>query len=240
MNRKNIIYQLLDLIEKASPFTPKGKPIRFDIRNDENSFFHENNDDQFIDILEKLEEENVLIIINEPERYYGLFGNYHFSLIGNYLEDPDWSCYLFKKGKNFTNYLCKIKEEINSENNDISNIIAGEDNIIYQISYSEKTREIIINNNFILSKLDFNSENEIFFNFIFKNPNQKFLMKDLKNELNGLPRKNIHTILYDLGFKGTLKKAFFSASTTAITFRNPIRKKDFEELKIPLIKLNGK
>ena len=103
MNIRNITYQFLDLIEIASSFTPKDEPIRFDMNDEGNDFFYENNNDRFINILRKLEEVNVITVINEPSRFCDLSGNYKFSPIGNHLKNPD--CLLI--------YLKRVKTSMN-------------------------------------------------------------------------------------------------------------------------------
>lgn len=109
-------------------------------------------------------------------------------------------------------------------------------NPIYKVSYSEKTREITINN-FLLANPDFDSENERVFTYIYKNQNKKIDLKELQQNTGKLT-KNLHKIVENLGFVGNLRKAFFDVSKTGIRFRNPITNKDLEELGIKHLKLS--
>ena len=246
MNYKVTIYELLKLIDEASLITPKNKPIRLHVFDEETDFFKLVDIKKLAYILEKLEQEEVIKIIEEPIIHILTNGQYTFGH-SDFSEDPrDRTCYLFEKGKNFEKYLDDLSwdnEILNSYNKQEDTVIEKNDEgeeISYRITYNEKVREIIINDWFLLSKPDFNSENEKFFTYIFKNPNKKILLKEIENVIGEQLRKNIHSILNDLGFKGTLLKAFFNVSNTAIFFRNPVKKIDLEELKISLLRIQGK
>jgi len=110
------------------------------------------------------------------------------------------------------------------------------ENSAYKITYSEKTREIIINN-FLLANPDFDSENERVFTYIYKNPNKKISLEELQQNTGRLG-KTLHKIVENLGFTGNFRKAFFDVSKTGIRFRNPITKTDLDELGIKHLKLS--
>lgn len=109
------------------------------------------------------------------------------------------------------------------------------DEAIYQIKYT-LAREIILNN-FLLSKVNFNSENDNIFGYIYKNPNKKINIEELKKPAGGKLTKDLHKIVENLGFKGELKKAFFNISKNDIFFRNPLTQKDLDDLGISRLKL---
>lgn len=243
MNYKLTIYELLTLVNEASCITPKNKPIRLHVFDEETDFFQQVDIKKLEYILEKLEQEEILKIIEKPHIIIDPIGILSFGTIRT---NKDTTCYLFEKGKNFAKYLDDLSwdNDVLKSGNEQNDIIIEKNDkdkeISYKITYNEKTREIIINDLFLLSKPDFDSENEKFFSYIYKNPNKKILLKDLKNEIGEPLKKNVHNILNDLGFKGTFLKAFFSVSKTAIIFRNTIQKNDLEELKIDLLRIQGK
>lgn len=105
---------------------------------------------------------------------------------------------------------------------------------IYEVKYTN-AQEVLLNN-FLLSKLDFNSENDNVFGFIFRNPNRIITLDELKQPAGGDLKKDIHKILENLGFKADLRKAFFRVSKNGVLFRNPVQKKDLEESGIDWLK----
>ncbi len=107
--------------------------------------------------------------------------------------------------------------------------------VMYQIIYT-KQRQVLMNNAQI-SKPDFNSENDLVFSFLYKNPNKRLTIEEIEKAIGGKLTKSLHKIVENLGFEGDTKKVFFSVSKTAIEFRNPIKNKNLEEMKKPLIKL---
>ena len=108
------------------------------------------------------------------------------------------------------------------------------------ISYSESSREIILNNLFLIAKPDFDSENEQVFNYLYKNPNKPVgrgeIMEDLKISLT----KDFHKIVENLKFKKDLRKAFFDISQDSIKFFNPVSKERLQELGIKTIAIEIK
>jgi hypothetical protein len=105
---------------------------------------------------------------------------------------------------------------------------------VYEIKYTT-AREILLNG-ICLAKPDFNSENDNFFQYVFNRPNQKISIEELKKAVGGDLKKDPHKILQNLGFKGGVRKAFFDVSKDTICFRNPLRKKDLEDLQIDYIR----
>ena len=107
--------------------------------------------------------------------------------------------------------------------------------VLYEITYT-KQRQVLMNNAQI-SKPDFNSENDLVFSFLYENPNRRIGIEEIEKAVSGKLTKSLHKIVENLGFEGDTKEVFFSVSKNAIEFRNPITKKDLEEMKKPLIKL---
>ncbi|HOX96446.1 MAG TPA: hypothetical protein PLI45_03655 [Candidatus Woesebacteria bacterium] len=116
-----------------------------------------------------------------------------------------------------------------------SNKSPDETVVVYEITYT-KQRQILMNNAQI-GRPDFNSENDLVFSFLYENPNRRIGIDEIEKTVGGKLTKSLHKIVENLGFEGDTKEVFFSVSKNAIEFRNPITKKDLEEMKKPLIKL---
>ena len=107
--------------------------------------------------------------------------------------------------------------------------------VVYEITYT-KQRQILMNNAQI-GKPDFNSENDLVFGYLYKHPNESFTKEQIEKAVGVKLNKSLHKIVENLGFEGDTKEVFISVSKNAIQFRNPITKKDLEEMKKPAIKL---
>lgn len=152
---------------------------------------------------------------------------------------------------NFDDFYTKIKQEfekrkqkadkIDKENvkdtpkQEATKKTDEKDEPMYQITYT-KQRQVLMNNAQI-GKPDFNSENDLVFSFLYEHPNKRITREELEKAVGGKLTKSLHKIVENLGFEGDTKEVFFSVSKNAIEFRNPITKKDLEEMKKPLIKL---
>jgi hypothetical protein len=94
--------------------------------------------------------------------------------------------------------------------------------ILYRISYSDHTREVKLNN-IVLTKTDFNSENDNCFQYIFSNPGRPIGVDELEEAIGDKIKKRLVHVVRDLGFVGPLKKIFFPVVTKGqVTFMNPI------------------
>jgi hypothetical protein len=91
-------------------------------------------------------------------------------------------------------------------------------------------------NNLLLAKVNFNSENDNVFRFIFTNPNRKITLEELQKPAGGRLNKSLHKILENLGFFGEIRRAFFDVAKDAIYFRNPLNRKELVELNIDCLK----
>ncbi len=99
-----------------------------------------------------------------------------------------------------------------------------ETDILYKISYSEHTREIKLNN-ILLAKLQTDSKNVNFFEYVFTHPNELLLISDIEKATACSLSDNVHDILRDLNFKANTKTVFFPIATKIkVMFMNPITK----------------
>lgn len=107
----------------------------------------------------------------------------------------------------------------------------GPESTIYKIEF-DKTRIIRVNN-FAIAKPDFESENEVVFDYIYRNPNRRIQKVEIERALQRTLIKRLHNILSDLGFRADLKKVFFpGVSENGLEFRNPVTRKELDELRI--------
>lgn len=171
-------------------------------------------------VLEKLQSLNAIQNLHKTKT--GLY-NYWAFLIGS-------------KYKEVYNEHEKLHKQAKSHQQTQHTKQSEAESFAYRITYSEKTREIIINN-FLLANPDFDSENERVFTYIYKSPNKRISLKELQQNTGKLG-KTLHKIVENLGFTGNIRKAFFDVSKTGIRFRNPVTKTDLDELGIKHIKLS--
>jgi hypothetical protein len=119
-----------------------------------------------------------------------------------------------------------------------TNYLKQPDNLYpLQIDFTPN-REIILNGYFLLGKPDFDSENELVFGYLFKNPNTRTSQEDIEKALNIKINKSFHKIIENLGFKGDLKHIFFQVSKNTILFRNPVTPEELNKLGYSRIKLS--
>ncbi|MFA6587581.1 MAG: hypothetical protein WCT08_00790 [Patescibacteria group bacterium] len=102
---------------------------------------------------------------------------------------------------------------------------------IYSI-FRPKTRELIINDR-ILSRPNFDSENDKFCEYVFAHPDQKHTKKDIESGMRTTLKKSLHQIIDDLGFTKELKKLFFPGiSSAGVEFRTKIDTQNLRSLNI--------
>jgi len=102
-----------------------------------------------------------------------------------------------------------------------------------------ENREVKING-FRLSRPNFNSENEVVFDYLFRNPNRKIEISEIEAAVGRPLSKRLREIVRDLGFRKELREIFFpDISKSAIRFVNPITKADVDarELRPPSIEV---
>lgn len=179
-------------------------------------------------ILIELEREGILKVakFSDRSRYHGRDG--HEIIMGLKDTDEYIRSYRIKLLEKFDEYAKKqLKPHEKNENQ-----------ACLWITYSDKTREILINDIFILSRPNFNSTNDQVFSYLYKNPNKIITKNELEREATKSPiTKRLHDIVQELGFKKDLFKAFYSISKSRITFRNPLSKQDLIDLDISRIRL---
>lgn len=113
-----------------------------------------------------------------------------------------------------------------------------EADILYKITYSEHTREIKLNN-IVLARLQSDSKNVNFFEYIYPKPNQQIAVSEIEKDTAYQLSSNIQDILRDLGFKGNIRKVFFPVATKVkVMFINPITKQYASKNDLPVIKLS--
>jgi hypothetical protein len=95
-----------------------------------------------------------------------------------------------------------------------------------------KDRRIVLNDQFVLSKPNFNSENEVVFSFLYNNPNKKWTKQELESQINMKVHKSFDKIVENLGFKNDLRKVFWQVSSDSIRFNNPISTNTLEKMKL--------
>ena len=105
--------------------------------------------------------------------------------------------------------------------------------IIYWIDYSERSRKVVLNGERQLARLNFNSTNELVFDYLYRNQGKRVTVKELEAEVLKEPlNKTLHAIVRDLGFTGALAQMFFDVSKSAIRFSNHITEADLEAFDI--------
>lgn len=107
--------------------------------------------------------------------------------------------------------------------------------LVYRVEYTAG-REIILNR-LILTKLQFEGENDKVFGYLHKNPNRNVNLDELV-KANGAPlAKSLHKIIENLGFWPEIKNLFFEVSKTKVLFRNPITRRFLAEKGVKLVRL---
>lgn len=116
--------------------------------------------------------------------------------------------------------------------------------ILYQITYSDHTREIKLNN-ILIHRPDFDRINERCFDYIYKHPNEIISKSKLEEVNDEKITKELKDIVRELGFDTNLTKLFFSGlSNQKLIFTNPITKQfsfkhDLPELDLRKIRGNS-
>jgi len=112
---------------------------------------------------------------------------------------------------------------------------AGEagDEVLYEVTF--QNREVRVNG-FRLSRPNFNSENEVVFDYLFRHPNRRIELAEIESVTGRPLTKKLREIVRDLGFRAELREIFFPGiAKTAIEFVNPVTRSDFlkRELRPP-------
>lgn len=238
MRGREMLYFLLDEIEDARQITPLGHPLILDPANKLNNRLSPVDLRQLLTKLER--DEQVIKVIYTLEDSANAILDYY----GKY-EDLTSHCYRIQLLPTFLKYYQKIQQEkayqeftgkkpefIQSKKEEEE--VVKQDDIVYEVKFLE-TREILINN-FLISKPDFNRENEIVFSYAYSHPYERISKLAIEKENKTRLLKSLPKIVENLGFTGD-RKIFFDVSSEGIFFRNPITKKQLDELKIEYLKL---
>lgn len=104
------------------------------------------------------------------------------------------------------------------------------DDVLYRVTF--ENREIMVNR-FRVCKPHFDSENDVVFEYLFKNPGRKIDLTEIETATKRTLNKKLYDIVRTLGFKNELKDIFFPhVSKTAIEFVNPVTEADFQKRKL--------
>lgn len=106
----------------------------------------------------------------------------------------------------------------------------------FSIEYTEQ-REILLNGYFLLGKPNFNSENDLVFNYLIEHPNATLDRSDIEKAIGIKLTKSLHKIVENLGFNTELRKLFFHITKDFLYFRNPVTKEDLTKLGINKIRI---
>lgn len=225
MNTKEKIKSVLESIKDQIELSSKNSTIILSQERDEglSGLAYED----YISILSKLEkDEKVISIVSLAE--------YKPSLI-SHLDPYDYRKDVTeikvlptfdKLYKQYTKAKTRVFPSMKKED--------GEKDLL-RITYT-KTREILMNDIFLLSKPESFGENEDFFEYLYKNQNKELKIEDIEKELGRKFSKPISKILENLGFRKGLKDLFFRFGAGKIFFRNPARTSDLIEsgVRIPI------
>lgn len=246
LNGKQKIYFLLNRIDDVRTISPSGQPLKIDPMNDLSGNYRPDELSQLFTKLEK--DEQVLKVLKVPSRIKTI------DIVEDLdpYEHADDGCWHIELLPNFDSYFLKIQQEPEYQKFtgkkptttpqdkvivQSSQPAQQNSDIVYEVTYTQ-AREIMLNKVFQLAKPDFDTENDLVFDYLYKHPNQKFTKEQLEEIIKRKLTKDLHKIVENLGFKADLRKMFFSVSGTSILFRNPIHKKGLDELGIQKIKIS--
>ena len=112
-------------------------------------------------------------------------------------------------------------------------VVEEAEKVVYWIDYSERGRRVMLNGEKQLARLNFNSTNELVFDYLYRNAGKRVTVKELETEVLKEPlNKTLHAIVRDLGFTGALAQMFFDVSKSAIRFSNHITAAELEAFDI--------
>lgn len=224
---------VLVAINDTEKLTPKGRTL----------YLHPNIDQ--LRNIPKLELRNIFDKLSCDEKIISI-SHWPYRTASSFDRPDDTDlCYGLKKRKPFNDYFSKISAEFRAKSAPVpetAKTIAENSKPIPQhclwVSYTAESGQVLVNDVFTLGKTNYNSENELVFSYLVKNPNKIVTARELMNNATREPlKKRLHEIVRDLGFKGDLAKAFFRTASEDIYFRNPVSKADLSNLGISAIKM---
>lgn len=140
-------------------------------------------------------------------------------LINRYANPDAWSEVDGDERNYAINYLIEIKDKKYFSNYVVNTKYLNSKNLV--IDYTAD-RRVLLNDTIILSKPDFDSNNDKVFSLLFKDPGKEFTIKEI-NDVVKSSSTDLNKIVEQLGFTGKLRQAFFSVSKNKIVFHNPAR-----------------
>lgn len=111
--------------------------------------------------------------------------------------------------------------------------------IIHRITFN-KAREIQIDDEILISRPDFDSENERIFTYVYENPNRRISKTEIEDHYREPITKSLNKVVENLGFTGDLRKVFFDVSKNSIRFKNPVTKQELEQFGITSLEITRK
>ncbi len=237
MSGKEKLYFLLNRIDDQRVLTPSGQPILIHPMGELAGNYP---DLELLMLFKKLQDdEKVLKVTRTPlsEEEKGYNPRYEDDYFGLELL-PAFDEY-FAKIQNepeYQEFTDKKPASRPQEPTTKVNRTKAELDVICWVTFTQ-TREILLNNVFLIGKPDFDSENEVVFGYLYNNPNKTITLDELKKELKRDITKTLHKIVENLGFRGDIKNLFFSISKNSIKFKKQITQKDLEELGLKRIRL---
>lgn len=88
-------------------------------------------------------------------------------------------------------------------------------------------RKIVLNDSRTLVKLNFNSQNELVFSYLYENAGRIITLAEIETNATREPlRKTLHEFVRAFGFTGRLREFFFDVSKNTIRFRKEIYSTD--------------
>lgn len=189
-------------------------------------------------ILLKLEKNKVIEILSSSSQSKL---NNPFEGFSKTFSEISYSAQSFnlKLTEKFESYLREFQEKYKiyiPENNTAVN----EDTKLW-ISYSKNSREILLNDIFLISKPHFGKVNDLVFSYLYENPNKLISKSELeKNATKGPIEKSLNSIIQQLGFEKDLRKIFIIVNKNHIQLNNPVTKKYLSELQISKINIKAR
>ena len=110
------------------------------------------------------------------------------------------------------------------------------DEVLFEITFIK--REIRLNRS-VICKPNYDSENELVFDYLYRHPNNKVQLSEIEAEIRRPVHKRLSEIVRDLGFRKELRTMFFpDVSKSAIRFVNPITRADFQQRRLRLPRIS--
>jgi len=224
----------LRLLKSYWDISPKGEQVS--ILSHELSIYINRN--RFGLIIQKLAKDFSLFELIETQSYQSSADDYNLSATIIF-SDRFIACYNQTVGafdeneKKAGEELDRLLAESNAELHK-----RPDSNRVYWLTYSEKSRKLVLNDCFVIAKTNLNSANDNFLSYIFQNQNREISLTEVQEKGKAEIKRDFHKVLDDLNFRGAVRKLFFDVSKTTITFHNPVSKKQVQEAGIELIQLS--